>query len=295
MNKGYSKYIRKRKFKRQMIVLGASVVVAAIVLLVAFLGRKNVNNTDRKSQMSDTKKDNNKGVIDSEQDVSTEEIMEKPTEEETTEVKNDKIDPAKPMVALTFDDGPNSKTTPRILDALKAAGGHATFFMVGYNMEGNEDIIKRVADEGNEVANHTVSHKRLTKIDQAQMESEIMTTRNKIAQITGQQTVLLRPPYGDANEAVMNFMTDPVILWSVDTEDWKSRNSQSVIQNIQNNVFDGAIVLMHDIYPETADAAVEAITWLKEQGYQLVTVSELGYYRRGGLKTGVKYGSLMPE
>lgn len=205
------------------------------------------------------------------------------------------IDPTKPMVALTFDDGPSDANTGRLLDALKANGAHATFFVVGYNVDGNEAIIQRAAAEGNEIGNHTLNHSKLTSVDDAGLDSEIGGMRQRIIDLTGQSTVVIRPPYGAVDDRVMAHIIDPVILWSIDTEDWKTRNADATIQNIQQNVYDGAIILMHDIHAESVDAAVQIIPWLKEQGYQMVTMSELGYYRRGGLQTGIRYGALPPE
>ena len=143
--------------------------------------------------------------------------------------------------------------------------------------------------------NHTNSHAQLTKLDTNGILSEVNGVKEKIMQLTGQKVVPIRPPYGAVDDNVMATITDPVILWSIDTIDWKTRDAQSTIQNIQSSVYDGAIILMHDIYSTTADPAVNINDWLHSQGYQMVTVSELGYYRRGGLKTGVRYGALQPE
>ena len=284
--KGYTEDDKEDdEMKEKVIVLCTSIFVLVLVCVVAIgLKAKDKNST---------KKEKKTELIE---ETSSE--LETTTEEETTTEPETEVlvDPTKPMVALTFDDGPSRENTIRILDALKAHNGRATFFLVGYNIEGNEDIIKAIADEGSEVANHTINHKQLTKItDDAELDSEIYTVRNKIVEITGQEVVPLRPPYGDVDERVMSHIQDPVILWSIDTLDWQTRDAASTIANIQENIFDGAIVLMHDIHGETADAVVQIVDWLDSQGYQMVTVSELGEYRRGGLTTGVKYGSLKPE
>ena len=205
------------------------------------------------------------------------------------------IDPNKPMVALTFDDGPSRTNTERLLNALQENQAHATFFVVGYNLNGNEDILKRAVEQGNEIGNHTSNHAKLTGVDDAGLDAEIGTMRQRIIDITGQSMVVIRPPYGAIDDRVMAHIADPVVLWSIDTEDWKTRNAAATVQNIQQSVYDGAIILMHDIHTESVDAAVQIIPWLKQQGYQLVTMSELGYYRRGGLQTGIRYGSLPPQ
>lgn len=302
--------------KKQIIGLVISIVLAIIVICVGVFGSGRIKSSDKNNKSeektskvveSGNKEDtSNKDEINSEETTSEEATTqpESTTLEETTsegesvdkiDYSNPNIDPAKPMVALTFDDGPGGESTIRILDALKKYSAHATFFVVGSNIDKYADIIKREAAEGSEVGNHTNSHAQLTKLDTNGILSEVNGVKEKIMQLTGQKVVPIRPPYGAVDDNVMATITDPVILWSIDTLDWKTRDAQSTIQNIQSSVYDGAIILMHDIYSTTADAAVNIIDWLHSQGYQMVTVSELGYYRRGGLKTGVRYGALQPE
>lgn len=302
--------------KKQIIGLIISIVLAIIVICVGVFGSGRIKSSDKNNKgeektskvvESGNKEDtSNKDEINSEETTSEEATTqpESTTLEETTsegesvdkiDYSNPNIDPTKPMVALTFDDGPGGESTIRILDALKKYNAHATFFVVGSNIDKYADIIKREAAEGSEVGNHTNSHAQLTKLDTNGILSEVNGVKEKIMQLTGQKVVPIRPPYGAVDDNVMATITDPVILWSIDTLDWKTRDAQSTIQNIQSSVYDGAIILMHDIYSTTADAAVNIIDWLHSQGYQMVTVSELGYYRRGGLKTGVRYGALQPE
>lgn len=302
--------------KKQIIGLVISIVLAIIVICVGVFGSGRIKSSDKNNKSeektskvveSGNKEDtSNKDEINSEETTSEEATTqpESTTLEETTsegesvdkiDYSNPNIDPAKPMVALTFDDGPGGESTIRILDALKKYNAHATFFVVGSNIDKYADIIKREAAERSEVGNHTNSHAQLTKLDTNGILSEVNGVKEKIMQLTGQKVVPIRPPYGAVDDNVMATITDPVILWSIDTLDWKTRDAQSTIQNIQSSVYDGAIILMHDIYSTTADAAVNIIDWLHSQGYQMVTVSELGYYRRGGLKTGVRYGALQPE
>lgn len=299
--------------KSKICVLIISAIVALFVAGAAVFGMFQAKKADKKTVETgnsehSSDKGNDEENISMEQTGETQETnnSESSSEEivttapETTSsvepnFQNSTIDPAKPMVALTFDDGPSRENTTRILDALKQYNAHATFFVVGYNIDGNEDILKRVAEEGSEVGSHTASHSKLTTLDEAGMASEVDAMTEKIKGITGQSRVVIRPPWGAVDDNVMAALKDPVILWSIDTEDWKTRNAQSTVQNIQNSVYDGAIILMHDLYGETADAAVQIIDWLNSQGYQMVTVSELGYFRRGGLQTGVRYGALKPN
>ena len=206
------------------------------------------------------------------------------------------IDPARPMIALTFDDGPKTSVTSRILDSLQAYGGRATFFILGANVNANAGVIKRMTDQGCEVANHTHDHKYITKIGAEGIISQLGTTNQKIQAVCGVSPVLMRPPggYVDAGSlSVVGSMGMSAIMWSIDTRDWQHRNAQRTIDTVLSQVKDGDIILMHDIYSTTADAAVVLIPELTARGYQLVTVSELAAYR-GGIAPGHKYSQFRP-
>ena len=206
------------------------------------------------------------------------------------------IDPSRPMIALTFDDGPKTSVTSRILDSLQANGGRATFFMLGSNVNANAGVIRRMADQGCEVANHTHDHKYLTKIGAEGIVSQVGSTNQKIQAICGVSPVLMRPPGGYIDGASLNVLGSmgmPAIMWSIDTRDWQHRNAQRTIDTVLSQVKDGDIILMHDIYSTTADAAVVLIPELTARGYQLVTVSELAAYR-GGIAPGHKYSQFRP-
>ena len=206
------------------------------------------------------------------------------------------IDPSRPMIALTFDDGPKTSVTGRILDSLQANGGRATFFMLGSNVNANAGVIKRMVDQGCEVANHTHDHKYLTKIGAEGIVSQVGSTNQKIQAVCGVAPTLLRPPGGykdAASLAVLGSMGMPAVMWSIDTRDWQHKNSQKTIETVLSQVKDGDIILMHDIYDPTADAAVTLIPELTASGYQLVTVSELASYR-GGMQPGHSYSQFRP-
>lgn len=198
------------------------------------------------------------------------------------------IDPNKPMIALTYDDGPYSPVTERILDALEEYGGRATFFVVGNRVKTYESSIKRAYELGCEIGNHTYGHDMLTKLSNKEMKNTVNSTNNTVKEITGVSPKLLRPTGGAYNETVSKNIKMPFILWSIDTEDWKYRNKQHVIDAI-SSVKDGDIILMHDLYSTTADASEVVIPALVEQGFQLVTVSELFEYRKETLKSGAAY------
>ena len=202
------------------------------------------------------------------------------------------VDPNRPMVALTFDDGPKASVTNRILNSLEANGGRATFFMVGSNVTaGNIPTIQRMAAMNCEVANHTNDHKYLSKIGADSIISQVQTTSQKIQNACGVAPKLVRPPGGYYNQAALNVLGNmgmSAVMWSIDTRDWQHKNPSKTISSVLDHVKDGDIILMHDIYGTTADAAEVIIPELVKRGYQLVTVSELGAYR-GGIAPGQVY------
>lgn len=209
--------------------------------------------------------------------------------------KQGKIDPNKPMIALTFDDGPNAPVTNRILDALEQNGARATFFMVGNRVSGkaNVDSVKRMVNTGSQVGNHTYEHKILTKLSDDGIKSQISQGNSSVAAAAGVSPVIMRPPGGAKNDQVLKVagslgMTS--VMWNIDTLDWKTKDKQKTVDAVLNHVKDGDIVLMHDLYGTTADAVEVIIPALVARGYQLVTVSELAAYR-GGMKAGHSYGS----
>ena len=211
------------------------------------------------------------------------------------EIKPEGIDPAKPMVALTFDDGPSTPVTTRILNSLEA-NGRATFFMVGNRVPGTQAVVQRMNALGCEVANHTYEHKYLTKVGDSGIRSQVGLTNQKIAEACGVTPTLVRPPGGFYNQAsldTLGSMGMAAIMWDIDTLDWKTRNAQNTINVVLNQVKDGDIVLMHDIYSTSADAAEVIIPELVNRGYQLVTVSEMAQYR-GGIQAGHVYNRFRP-
>lgn len=178
-------------------------------------------------------------------------------------------------VALTFDDGPNPATTTQILDTLKRHNIKATFFILGQNVPGNEALLKRMVAEGHEVANHSYTHPNLTGLSTEQVKEEINKTQEVIKAACGKTPTIMRPPYGEVNQAVMQAMKLPAIYWSVDSQDWKSRNSAAILAEVKAQTQPGGIILMHDIHQPTADALESVIQHLQSQGYGFATVSDL--------------------
>ncbi len=185
------------------------------------------------------------------------------------------INPKKKMVALTYDDGPYTSVTNQILDVLEENNARATFFVVGSRVSTYKNCIKREAKLGCEIGNHTYNHTILTSVSAKKIKSEISKTNKAVKNITGQTPEIVRTPGGAVNSTVKANVDYPMFNWSVDTLDWKNRNSSSVISSVKNNVRDGSIILMHDLYGSTADATEVIVPWLVKKGYQLVTVSEL--------------------
>ncbi|NEU29255.1 polysaccharide deacetylase family protein [bacterium LRH843] len=198
------------------------------------------------------------------------EIDEKVAVEETSI-----LDPNKKHVALTFDDGPHHSVTSKILDALTEHHAHATFFVLGNRVEFHPELLLRMKAEGHEIGNHTWSHPQLTNLSQEEIREQVSSTDGQIMKITGEPATLVRPPYGAINETTLQSISHPIVNWSVDTRDWKSRNAESILKEVQKQVRDGSIILMHDIYPSTAEAVGNVLSWLSQEGYQVVTVSQL--------------------
>lgn len=202
------------------------------------------------------------------------------------------IDPDKPMVALTFDDGPNKKTTIPILDTLKEYDGVATFFVLGNRVPNNEEVLKRMISEGSEIGNHSFSHKQLTTISSLEVKEQMDRTQDAVMKVVGSKPTIMRPTYGSYNNNLKSQIKMPMILWSIDTLDWKSRDAEKITTHVLDNVEDGDIVLMHDIYGSTSDAVKIIVPELVSRGYQLVTISELYELRGEALEVGNIYNHL---
>ena len=181
---------------------------------------------------------------------------------------------AKKSIALTFDDGPSSFTN-RLLDCLEKNNAKATFFMTGTEIASFPDEVKRMKKLGCELGNHTYDHTELTTLSFDEISSEVDKVNEQLINLTGEGASVVRPPYGSVNDTVKSAINLPLILWSIDTLDWKTLNAESTVEEVMNNVKDGSVILMHDIFSTSVDAAEILIPQLIEKGYQLVTVHEL--------------------
>ena len=196
---------------------------------------------------------------------------------EKINVEKREIDPNKPMVAFTFDDGPAPGNTEKILAALEKVQGRATFFELGSLMEIYPDTVRAVTESGSEVASHSYDH-TYDWMNGMTLE-EAMADLNKVDDIyfslTGNDISLFRPPFGSSIPSLKESITEKIIYWDVDTRDWESKNTEKVIEMCKKYTYDGAIVLFHDIHATTIPAVVELIDYYDSMGYQFVTVSEL--------------------
>ncbi|WP_177237766.1 polysaccharide deacetylase family protein [Paenibacillus sp. 1_12] len=186
-------------------------------------------------------------------------------------------------VALTFDDGPDAKYTDQILNLLKKQNVTATFFVIGEHAAAHKEVMKRIVSAGHEIGNHSWSHKDLTKLDQQQLEAEINKTDEIITSFTNRPSTLMRPPYGSVSQQVIEYAekSHRIINWSVDTRDWEGITPDRILENVKKQSKPGAIILQHSAggkngnLDNTIQALPQIINFLKEHGYQFVTISNL--------------------
>lgn len=202
---------------------------------------------------------------------------------------NKYIDKNTKLVAFTFDDGPNYNTS-KVIDILNKYNVTATFFLTGRNIKGNEKVIEKMYNSNMEIGNHTYNHLLLTKYSKDKIKEEITKTNDLIFSITNSYPTLLRTSYGSVNKKIKKAANMPIIIWNIDTLDWKHKNSNKIANKILNKIKDGDIVLMHDIYNATLNSLEITIPELLEKGYQIVSVSELFYYKEIELEEGKVYG-----
>ena len=193
------------------------------------------------------------------------------------------------LVALTFDDGPKAGKTEELLEVLKEKGIKATFFMIGAQIKDNEALVKRIAEEGHQIGIHTYSHVDLSCLTEAEQKAEIEKAKTAVEAVIGPVELTLRPPFGKANGTLEDWLDMPMILWSVDTVDWKGTDAAKIIQETAMSVRDGDIILMHDISKHGAEAAAGIIDELKRMGYTFLTIDQLFACRSIELEDGEAY------
>ena len=201
---------------------------------------------------------------------------------------------AMPLVALTFDDGPRNSTTGPLLEGLALREVCATFFLVGSRIQGSEALIREMAAAGHQVGVHTYDHVMVTDLSRRDFDLQVGKTRACLAQLLGRDNFPLRPPYGLVDAGVKNWAGSPIILWSVDPKDWGDQNTPREVSLILQEVKDGSIILLHDIFAPSVEAALQVIDRLHERGYLFVTIEELFAARGIPLEAGQVYWNAYP-
>lgn len=186
------------------------------------------------------------------------------------------------MVALTFDDGPHPAYTAELLDILEEHGAAATFFELGTNVSKCPEQLARAVSLGCEIGSHSYAHDNLAEMEPDAMRADLAAADEQFIQAAGQAPVLLRPPGGQFSQRLQEECGKAVVTWSIDTQDWKFRDAETIVDYVKGQErLEGQVILMHSIYPSSVEAARVLIPWLQEQGYRLVTVSELIEARTG--------------
>ena len=201
---------------------------------------------------------------------------------------------SRPLVALTFDDGPREATTGPLLDGLALREVPATFFLVGSRIGGNEDLVRRMAAEGHQIGVHTFDHVALKGLSRRDFDLQVGKTRAVLADLLGEGEFWLRPPYGLIDQAAASWAGGPLILWSVDPEDWKDHDVDRIVAAVVEHVSDGDIILMHDIFASSEEAALRVVDALLAKGYCFVTVEQLMEQRGAAPEAGARCRAFPP-
>ena len=202
----------------------------------------------------------------------------------------------KKLIAITFDDGPaDEESTGLLLDNLDKYNARVTFFVVGNRVAKYSSMLKREYEMGNQIGSHSYTHANLAKLSEDEIKDQIDKTNEAVKAVIGIEPNCMRPPYGSQNDTVKSTVKMPLITWSIDTLDWKNKNAETVCSNITEKAFDGAVVLLHDLYPTSVEGALNAMEILKEDGYAFVTIDELAQLRGVELKESKVYYNFKPE
>lgn len=280
-----------------LLVLGLFLVFQAFSMTFRFIEK---NRNAQKKEQESTGETLPESSSEEETEESTEE--ESPSEGETNAEGlvfsgGRYLDPKKPMVALTYDDGPDVQVDAVLMDELEKVNGRATFFVVGQRVEKYPEDIKNAVERGHEIGNHSYDHDiHLSTKGAEYIRNEFEKTDAAVEKASGVKPALIRLPGGNISNDVKSVIQRPMIFWTIDTEDWRSRDAEKTKNTILSNVKDGDIVLMHALYLSTAEACKTVIPELNARGYQLVTVSELIKFRGldDGRKNGVQYTAFPP-
>lgn len=190
-------------------------------------------------------------------------------------VETEKILSEKPRIAITFDDGPSETYTPRLLDGLKERNVKASFFVIGKMAEANPKLIQREKEEGHLIGNHTYNHVDISKISDEEAVSEIRKTNQVIEKVTKENVEYLRAPFGSWKKNLIGRMDVFPVAWSIDPLDWTTENTDEIVNKVVTEVKENDIILLHDCYQSSVDAALRIIDILRKEGYEFVTVDKL--------------------
>lgn len=180
-----------------------------------------------------------------------------------------------PKIALTFDDGPSAAWTPVLLDGLKERGVKATFFLIGENADKNPEIVKRMAEEGHLIGNHTYHHVELTKVSENEARLELADTSAVIVRLTGKEPEYMRPPFGAWQRKLEQEIQMLPVLWTIDPLDWTTENQDEIVNKVVTEAEENDIILLHDCYKSSIEAGLRIVDILQEEGFVFVTVDEL--------------------
>lgn len=180
-----------------------------------------------------------------------------------------------PKIAITFDDGPSEVWTPKLLDGLKERGVKGTFFLIGQNVEKCPEVVKRLSEEGHLIGNHTYHHVEITKLSGEEAEREILDTNEAVFRITGKEVFYMRPPFGAWQRDLELEMPVLPVMWTVDPLDWTTENTDEIVNKVVTETEENDIILLHDCYKSSVEAALRIIDILQKEGFEFVTVDEL--------------------
>ncbi|MCI6534144.1 polysaccharide deacetylase family protein [Bariatricus sp. SGI.161] len=180
-----------------------------------------------------------------------------------------------PKIAITFDDGPSSQCTGRLLDGLKERNVKATFFLIGENAKENPELVKRLDEEGHLIGNHTYHHVEITKVSDEEAKKEILDTNEVITSITGKSVEYMRPPFGLWQRNLEMEIEVLPVMWTIDPLDWTTENVDEIVNKVVTEAEENDIILLHDCYDSSVDAALRIIDILQKKGFEFVTVDQL--------------------
>ncbi len=195
--------------------------------------------------------------------------------EKKAEGAEEETESQQPTVAITFDDGPIPGCTDALLEGLRERGVCVTFFLLGVNIDGNEELVREMAAEGHLLGTHTQNHVNLPLLPLDEAIEQVTLTADKIESLTGQEVEYVRPPYGEWNDSLEKNIRQIPVGWSVDSRDWALQNTKAITDRVMDEVEDGDIILLHDCYDTSVEAAFRIIDELKARGFRLVTVDQL--------------------